>query len=107
MRSLSSGRASRGPVGMPRNDEQRNYPLLRMHRSDVFLTCQIPGLGGASLPPTQSRAELQIRRRRWDKTSEVPEVHGALRCWARSKAEKPHYLRLFWRVPAPFLTQAA
>ena len=45
------------------------------------------------MPPTQSWAELQPRRRQWDKTSEVPEVHGASRWWALSKAVKPH----FWK----------
>jgi 8-oxo-dGTP pyrophosphatase MutT (NUDIX family) len=40
--------------------------------------------------PTQSRAELQRRRRQWDKTSEVPAVHGALHWWALSRAVKPH-----------------
>jgi hypothetical protein len=40
--------------------------------------------------PTQSRAELQTQGGgEWDKTSEVPEVHGASRWWALSKAVKP------------------
>jgi hypothetical protein len=41
--------------------------------------------------PTQSRAELHMRRRQWDKTSEVPAVHGASHWWALSKAVKPHF----------------
>jgi hypothetical protein len=32
-----------------------------------------------------------MRRRQWDMTSEVPEVHGALHWWALSRAEKPHF----------------
>src|SRR5712675_840354 len=71
-----------------------------------FLTCQIARAGGASDPPTQSRAELQTRRRQWDKTSEVPEVHGALRWWALSRAVKPHFLKPYWRARAPFETPA-
>src|SRR5207244_12446571 len=77
-----------------------------MHRSDVFLACQILDVGGASDPPTQSRAELQLRRRQWDRTSEVPEVHGALRWWALSRAVKPHFLKPYWRARAPFVTPA-
>ena len=64
-----------------------------MHCSDVFPSCQISKPGGASSLPTQSWAELQTRRRQWDKTSEVPEVHGASRWWALSKAVKPHFLK--------------
>jgi hypothetical protein len=41
--------------------------------------------------PTQSRAELHMRRRQWDRTSEVPAVHGASHWWALSKAVKPHF----------------
>src|SRR3981081_3687242 len=78
-----------------------------MHRSDVFPSCQIVDVGGASPLPTQSRAELQMRRRRWDKTSEVPAVHGASHWWALSKAVKPHFLKQYWRERAPFVTPAA
>src|SRR5258708_30002618 len=74
---------------------------------DVFLTCQIVDGEGASRPPTQSRAELQMRRRRWDKTSEVPAVHGASRWWALSKAVKPHFLKRYWRARAQFPAPAA
>src|SRR5438445_10528117 len=80
-----------------------------MHRSEFFSLlhpCQILATGGASDPPTQSRAELQTRRRQWDKTSEVPAVHGALRWWALSKAAKPHFLKLSWRALAPFVPPA-
>src|SRR5882757_5396572 len=63
--------------------------------------------GRSIQPPTQSRAELQLRRRRWDKTSEVPAVHGALHWWALSKAVKPHFSKPYWREPAPFRGPAA
>src|SRR3954471_8616609 len=66
-----------------------------------FLACQIFATGGASDLPTQSWAELQTRRRQWDRTSEVPEVHGALHWWALSKAVKPHFWKPYWRGPAP------
>src|SRR5215213_819539 len=69
-------------------------------RIEIFPACQIHEGGGASSPPTQSRAELQTRRRQWDKTSEVPEVHGALRWWALFKAEKPHCWKRYWRGQA-------
>src|SRR5437867_10917595 len=78
-----------------------------MHRREVFPACKIADVGGASNLPTQSRAELQTRRRRWDKTSEVPAVHGALRWWALSRAVKPHFLKPYWRAPAPFRVPAA
>ena len=48
-----------------------------------------------------------MRRRQWDKTSEVPAVHGALRWWALSKAVKPHFLKRYWRAPAPSPEPAA
>src|SRR6202035_5342163 len=57
--------------------------------------------------PTQSWAELQPRRRRWDKTSEVPAVPGALHWWAHSKAVKPHFSKPYWRAPAPSPAPAA
>ena len=66
-----------------------------------------------SIPaPTQSRAELQIRRRQWDTTSKVSQiiknrVHGALHWWALSKAAKPHFLKRYWRAPAPSRGPAA
>ena len=63
--------------------------------------------GRSIASPTQSRAELQLRRRQWDKTSEVPAVHGALHWWALSKAVKPHFLKRYWRAPAPFRVPAA
>src|ERR1700692_3701628 len=78
-----------------------------MHRNDIFPACQIAVGGGASALPTQSRAELQPRRRRWDKTSEVPAVHGALHWWAHSKAVKPHFSKPYWRAPAPSPAPAA
>src|SRR3984893_17678557 len=68
----------------------------------VFPACQILTGGGASDPPTQSRAELPPRRRQWDRTSEVPAVHGALHWWALSKAVKPHFLKRYWRARAQF-----
>src|SRR6516225_10566915 len=67
---------------------------------DVFLACQNLDTGRASILPTQSRAELHTRRRRWDKTSEVPAVHGASRWWALSKAVKPHFWKQYWRERA-------
>ena len=60
-------------------------PYTKQCTSDVFPACQIADVGGASNLPTQSRAELQRRRRRWDKTSEVPAVHGASR-WSKPVA---------------------
>src|ERR1700682_6816542 len=78
-----------------------------MHRSDVFPSCQIADVGGALELRTQSRAELQMRRRQWDKTSEVPAVHGASHWWALSKAVKPHFLKRYWRARAQFPVPAA
>src|SRR5215204_1870658 len=78
-----------------------------MHHRDVFPAGKIVDVGGASKLPTQSRAELQTRRRQWDKTSEVPEVHGALRWWALSRAVKPHFLKPYWRARAPSTKPAA
>src|SRR6202011_2823628 len=43
----------------------------------------------------------------WDKTSEVPAVHGASRWWALSKAVKPHFLKRYWRARAQFPAPAA
>src|SRR5579872_4587702 len=43
----------------------------------------------------------------WDKTSEVPEVHGALHWWALSKVVKPHFSRQSWRAPARLRVPAA
>src|SRR6202022_2366423 len=58
----------------------------RRHRHDALQQdfSRLPNNrdGRSIRPPTQSRAELQLRRRRWDKTSEVPAVHGALHWWA-------------------------
>src|SRR5215217_842950 len=76
-------------------------------RIEIFPACQIHDGGGASPLPTQSRAELQTRRRQWDKTSEVPAVHGALRWWALSKAEKPHSWKQYWRGQARSRGRAA
>jgi hypothetical protein len=64
---------------------------LTPHRSEFFPLAKIIGQAEHWKSPTQSRAELQTRRRQWDKTSEVPEVHGALRWWALSRAVKPHF----------------
>ena len=47
------------------------------------------------------------RRRQWDKTSEVPEVHGALHWWALSRAVKPHFWKPYWRERAPSKMPAA
>jgi len=75
---------------------------------DIFPACQIRGTGGASDPPTQSWADLNIEGGgKWDKTSEVPEVHGALRWWALSKAVKPPFSKQYWREQAPFTKPAA
>ena len=81
-------------------------PRSLAHR-DIFPACQNADGGGASTLPTQSRAELQMRRRQWDKTSEVPAVHGASHWWALSKAVKPHFLKRYWRAPAPSRAPAA
>src|ERR1700751_5433308 len=63
-----------------------------MHRSDVFPLAKPHRQAEHEPLPTQSRAELQTQGGgEWDKTSEVPEVHGALRWWALSKAVKPHF----------------
>ena len=56
--------------------------------------------------PIMGRAP-KLRRRQWDKTSEVPAVHGALRWWALSKAVKPHFLKPSWRERAPSPKPAA
>jgi hypothetical protein len=58
--------------------------------------------------PTQSWAELHTKEAaKWDKTSEVPEVHGALRWWALSKAVKPHFSKQYWRERAQSRASAA
>src|SRR3954454_21103110 len=71
-----------------------------MHCSEFFPLAKITRQADDQKSPTQSRAELQTRRRQWDKTSEVPEVHGALRWWALFKAEKPHCWKRYWRGQA-------
>ena len=78
-----------------------------MHRSDIFPACQTTGTGGASGRRPNQGPSSNIRRRRWDKTSEVPAVHGALHWWALSKAVKPHFSKPYWRAPAPFRAPAA
>src|SRR3954464_4274159 len=78
-----------------------------MHCSEFFPLAKITRQADDQKSPTQSWAELQTRRRQWDKTSEVPEVHGALRWWALSKAVKPHFLKPYWRAQAPFVMPAA
>src|SRR5471032_2611122 len=99
----------------PRNDggwlERRSLALTALHCSDVF---RLPNrqCGGSIPTPTQSRAELQLRRRQWDMTSEVPQViknwvHGALHWWALSKAVRPHFLKPYWRALAPSRAPAA
>src|SRR3954462_845502 len=62
----------------------------------IFPACQNLGTGGALVvaDPITGRAP-EIRRRQWDKTSEVSQVlkhrvHGASRWWALSKAVKQH-----------------
>src|SRR4051812_12705768 len=73
-----------------------------------FPACQNPGTGGALDPPTRSWADFKIEGGgEWDKTSEVPEVHGALRWWAHSKAVKPHFSKRYWREQAPSPKPAA
>ena len=62
-----------------------------MHRSD-FPPCQISGGGRASTVADPITGRAPQRRRQWDKTSEVPEVHGASHWWALSRAVKPHFL---------------
>ena len=95
-------------VAIPsRNDGARAFDGHHAAAQRIFPACQIRGTGGASMPPTQSWAELQPRRRQWDKTSEVPEVHGALRWWALSKAVKPHFWKPYWRERAPSAMPAA
>src|SRR5437764_55378 len=64
------------------------------------LACQIAGTGGAlTADPIEGRAPTR-EGGEWDKTSEVPAVHGALRWWAHSKAVKPHFSKRYWRAPA-------
>ncbi len=48
------------------------------------------GRASAFADPIMGRAPHQGGGE-WDKTSEVPEVHGASRWWALSKAVKPHF----------------
>ena len=72
-----------------------------------FRLAKSPSVQGSIQLPTQSRAELQMRRRQWDTTSEVPAVHGASRWWALSKAVRPHFSKPSWRAPAPFPAPAA
>ena len=84
----------------------------RVHRDDApqrhFPACQTIGAGRAFVLPTQSRAELQHEGGgEWDKTSEVPAVHGASRWWALSKAVKPHFSKRYWRARAPSRAPAA
>src|SRR4029453_9905551 len=78
-----------------------------MHCSEFFPLAKITGQAEHQRSPTQSWAELQTRRRQWDKTSEVPVVHGALHWWALSKAGKPHFWKPYWRGRAPSKMPAA
>src|SRR3954469_15676601 len=78
-----------------------------MHCSEFFPLAKITRQADDQKSPTQSRAELQTRRRQWDKTSEVPEVHGASRWWALSKAVKRHSWKQYWHARARFRTLAA
>src|SRR5205085_2246329 len=81
-------------------------PLIFSRRH--FPACQNRGTGGALKLPTQSWADFKIEGGgEWDKTSEVPEVHGALRWWALSKAVKPHFSKQYWRAQAPSPKPAA
>jgi hypothetical protein len=73
------------------------FPVCSARPSDgtaatFFLLAKIPTQAEHGYLPTQSRAELHTKENgEWDKTSEVPVVHGALRWWALSKAVKPHF----------------
>src|SRR5258707_10568838 len=80
----------------------------RQRTAATFDACQIAGTGRASAfaDPIMGRAPHQGGGE-WDKTSEVPEVHGALRWWALSKAVKPHFLKRYWRARAQFPAPAA
>src|ERR1700758_5059574 len=79
-----------------------------MHRSDVFSLAKPQRQAEHKRLPTQSRAELQTQGGgEWDKTSEVPEVHGALRWWALSKAVKPHFSKPSSPAPARSRAPAA
>src|SRR4051794_41133403 len=73
----------------------------RRRTAATFDACQISGTGRASAfaDPIMGRAPYQGDGE-WDKTSEVPEVHGALRWWALSKAVKPHFSKRSWRERA-------
>src|SRR5436309_659701 len=65
-----------------------------------FPACQIAATGGAlAADPIKGRAPIR-EGGEWDKTSEVPAVHGASRWWAHSKAVKPHFSKQYWRAPA-------
>src|SRR6516225_6590499 len=79
-----------------------------MHRSDVFLLAKPHCQAEHERLPTQSRAELQTQGGgEWDKTLEVPEVHGASRWWALSKAVKPHFSKRSWPARAQSRARAA
>src|SRR4051794_30822607 len=79
----------------------------------IFPACQNLGTGGALVvaDPITGRAP-EIRRRQWDKTSEVPQVlkhrvHGASRWWALSKAVKQHSWKRSWPEQGPSRVPAA
>jgi hypothetical protein len=78
---------------------------LVMHRSsaslrvsDVFLLAKsVRGAEHRNLhDPIKGRAPNE-ENGEWDKTLEVPAVHGALHWWALSKAVKPRFLKQYWR----------
>src|SRR6185437_3976104 len=73
-----------------RYDERESVPFITPQRSDDFSLAKSWTQAEHHRLPTQSRAELRTNGDgEWDKTSEVPAVHGASRWWALSKAVKP------------------
>src|SRR5262245_44255723 len=90
-----------------RNAQMFPVVIAAMHRSEVSV---LPNLRRWQsihpADPITGRAPDEGGGE-WDKTSEVPEVHGASRWWALSKAVKPLFSKQFWRGPAQFRAPAA
>src|SRR6516164_8199175 len=86
--------------------------ILTLARRDApqrrFTACQTMAAGRACLlaDPIKGRAPNKGGGE-WDKTSEVPAVHGASHWWALSKAVKPPFLKQFWRARAQSRVPAA
>src|SRR5882672_6823840 len=90
-----------------REDVQLLAPLRDDAPQRSFPACQIWAAGGAFACRPNQGPSSRSGGGEWDKTSEVPAVHGALHWWAHSKAVKPHFSKRYWRVPARFEPPAA